>query len=112
MVKRDGAVFSTETGNLMNKHSFKFSGLVHPRVVRIESAANGVSLSRRGTKAGLKVAKAFSKPAVIKASLGGKNVAAKVAADLSNTFYRMDLIEAAKARAAALIKAQRYAKKN
>ncbi len=106
MVKRDGAVFSTETGNLMNKHSYKFSGLIHPRVVRIEPAAKGVSLSRRVTKAGSKVAKAFSKPFVIKASLGAKNVAAKVGTDLTNTFYRMDLIEAAKARAVAIIKSQ------
>lgn len=112
MIKRDGATFSTERGNLLNKHSFKYSGLIHTRSVRVEAAASGVTLSRRVTKAGNKVAKAFTKPAAIKASLGAKNVAAKVATDLSNTFYRMDLIEAAKARAIAIMKAQKYAKKN
>lgn len=112
MVKRDGAFFSTEAGNLMNKHSYKFSGLIHQRVIRVEAAENGVALSRRVTKAGNKVAKAFCKPSVIKASVGYKNAAAKVGADLSNIYYRTDLISAAKARAAAIIKAKTNAKKH
>lgn len=113
IVKRDGVVFSTEAGNLMNKHAMKYSGLVQPRVVRVESAgAAGVSVSRRLTKAGNKVAAAYCRPSVVKSSTGIKTVQAKIAADLNNSFYRRDLVEVAKARAAALIKAVRFAKKN
>ncbi len=112
MVKRDGAAFSTEPGNLMNKHSFKYSGLVNDRAVRMESVENGITLSRRKTKPGNKVASAYTKPSFIKASTGHKNVAAKVERDLNGIFYRRDLIAVAKARAVALIKAQQAAKKN
>lgn len=110
VVKRDGAVFSTERGNLMNKHSFKFSGLVHSRSVRVEPASNGVTLSRRRTKAGSKVATAFSRPALVKASTGIKTVKAKIGGDLEKSFYRRDLIAAAQKRAAMIIKAQRFSK--
>lgn len=112
IVKRDGAVFSTERGNLMNKHSFKHSGLVHPRVVRVEAAANGVTISRRRSKAGSKVAAAFSRPALVKASTGIKTVKAKIGGDLEKSFYRRDLIAAAQKRAAMIIKAERFTKKN
>lgn len=111
VVKRDGAVFSTERGNLMNKHSFKYSGLIHSRSVRIESAGTaGVNVSRRRTKAGSQVAKAFCRPNLFKASTGIKNVEAKIAGDLEKSFYRRDLIAAAQKRAAKLIKAQRFTK--
>jgi large subunit ribosomal protein L28e len=112
IVKRDGAVFSTERGNLMNKHSLKYSGLVQPRVVRVEAAVAGVSLSRRRSKAGSKVATAFSRPALVKSSSGIKTVQAKIAGDLEKSFYRRDLICAAKKRAARLIKTARAANKN
>lgn len=112
VVKRDGAVFSTERGNLMNKHSFKHSGLVHARVVRIEPSATGVTLSRRRSKAGIKVAKAFSRPALVKSSVGIKAVKAKIGGDLEKSFYRRDLIAAAQKRAALIIKAERFSKKN
>lgn len=113
VVKRDGAVFSTERGNLMNKHSFKYSGLVHARSVRVESAGvAGVTVSRRRSKAGSKVATAFSRPALVKASTGIKTIKAKIAGDLEKSFYRRDLIAAAQKRAAMIIKAERFTKKN
>ena len=94
----------------MNKHSFKHSGLVHSRSVRIEPTAAGVTISRRRSKAGSKVAKAFSRPALVKASTGIKTVKAKIAGDLEKSFYRCDLIAAAQKRAALIIKAQRFTK--
>lgn len=112
IVKRDGACFSTERGNLMNKHSFKNSGLVQPRVVRVEATEAGVTISRRRSKAGSKVASAFSRPAFVKASTGIKTVKAKIAGDLEKSFYRRDLIAAAQKRAALIIKAERFSKKN
>lgn len=113
IVKRDNAVFSTERGNLMNKHAFKYSGLVHPRSVRVEACAGGVTLSRRITKAdSRKVSSAFSRPALIKASSGIKTVKAKIGGDLDKSFYRRDLIAAAQKRAALIIKAERFTNKN
>lgn len=112
VVKRDGAVFSTERGNLMNKHAFKYSGLVHSRSVRVEACAGGVTLSRRLTKAGSKVSGAFCRPALIKASSGIKTVKAKIGGDLDKSFYRRDLIAAAQKRAALIIKAERFTNKN
>ena len=112
IVKRDGAVFSSERGNLMNKHSFKHSGLVHSRVVSVEATNAGVTLSRRRSKAGNKVATAFSRPALVKASTGIKTVKAKIGGDLEKSFYRRDLIAAAQKRAALIIKAERFSKKN
>ena len=112
VVKRDGAVFSTERGNLMNKHAFKYSGLVHSRAVRVEGCAGGVTLSRRLTKAGNKVSGAFCRPALIKASSGIKTVKAKIGGDLDKSFYRRDLIAAAQKRAALIIKAERFTNKN
>lgn len=94
----------------MNKHSFKYSGLVHSRSVRVEPAATGVTLSRRRTKAGNKVATAFSRPALVKASTGIKTVKAKIGGDLEKSFYRRDLIAAAQKRAAMIVKAQRFSK--
>ena len=113
IVKRDGAVFSSERGNLMNKNSFKYSGLVHARSVRVESAGvAGVTVSRRLTKAGSKVAKSFSRPALFKASVGSKSLKAKIAGDLEKSFYRRDLIAAAQKRAVMIVKAERFTKKN
>lgn len=116
-VKRNGVTFSTERGNLKNINSFKYSGLVHPRSVRVESAGakGGVVISRRRTQAGNKVATAFTIPARIKSTCVAASTR-KVAADLERSYYRLDLIGAAKARAAAILKSQRprkvSAKKN
>lgn len=106
MVKRNGVVFSTEAGNLTNKHSKKASGLLGARTVRVAASATGITVSHRLTKAGSKVAASFSKPVAFKATLGHKSVAAKVAKHLDAAFYRRDLVEAAKARAVAIVKSQ------
>ena len=46
IVKRDGAVFSTERGNFDEQALLQaLRLLVHSRVVRVEAAANGVTIS-------------------------------------------------------------------
>ena len=35
VVKRDGITLSSEPGNLMNRHSYKFSGLANKKVVHV-----------------------------------------------------------------------------
>ncbi len=107
MVKRSGIQFSTESGNLMNKHSFKDSGLVQNRVVRIEGFNNGgVVLSHRLTRPGNQVAKSFSKQLVISSSAGIRGAVKKVVSNLESIHYRRDLMTAVKARVSALMESK------
>jgi len=41
LVKRDGVTFSREANNLLNRNSFKFSGLAHKQVVGVETDNKG-----------------------------------------------------------------------
>ena len=41
IVKRNGVTLSSEPNNLMNKNSFKFSGLVHAKTVGVNPSAKG-----------------------------------------------------------------------
>ena len=112
MVKRSGQTFSTEPGNLTNTHSMRASGFCQSRIVRITAASNGgvtLSLKRSGkTATPNKPAAAFSKPVRI----GSKKTASKVGKQLAGSFYRLDLIKAAKARATAIVRSQARAAKN
>lgn len=51
LVKRDGARFSAEPGNLRNEHKFRNSGLVHSKSVDISAGENGVLLTLSATSA-------------------------------------------------------------
>lgn len=44
LVKRNGAAFSSEPGNLKNKHSFKFSTMANSKAVGLERTDDGVTL--------------------------------------------------------------------
>eukprot|EP01102_Stenamoeba_stenopodia_P005903 TRINITY_DN16615_c0_g2_i2.p1 TRINITY_DN16615_c0_g2~~TRINITY_DN16615_c0_g2_i2.p1 ORF type:complete len:144 (-),score=49.14 TRINITY_DN16615_c0_g2_i2:166-597(-) len=50
LVKRNGAQFSTETGNLTNKHSQRYSGLVNKRVVDVSVIKGKPVISLRAAK--------------------------------------------------------------
>lgn len=57
MVKRRGAgvpTLSTEAGNLKGVHSYKYSGLIHPKIFTVSPNANGkgVSIISRRSKGG------------------------------------------------------------
>ncbi|KAG0221355.1 60S ribosomal protein L28, partial [Mortierella sp. GBA43] len=41
LVKRNGVQFSSEAGNLLNKNSFKFSGIANKKTIDISAAASG-----------------------------------------------------------------------
>ncbi|OAQ25821.1 hypothetical protein K457DRAFT_752134 [Linnemannia elongata AG-77] len=41
LVKRSGVQFSSEAGNLLNKNSFKFSGIANKKTIDIAAAASG-----------------------------------------------------------------------
>ena len=55
LVKRNGAVFSTEPANLTNKHSPKFSGLVSSNPLGVVARKNGALLvTKSNSKNGYK----------------------------------------------------------
>src|SRR3989338_3835231 len=54
VIKRQGRKFSTEPGNLMNKHSPKFSGVSNDRVVDVFQAGRRVKVMTKCTKASRK----------------------------------------------------------
>lgn len=46
LVKRNGVKFSVERGNLISKHSFAHSGLVHPHAVAISRDGDKIVIER------------------------------------------------------------------
>lgn len=105
IVKRNGIILSREAGNLAQVHSFKYSGLAQPKVIKIAAGAEGVSYVRRSAKAPAgAVAKAYPvRASVMKKGACGATKAVKVARDLEANGYRLDLSRAAQARVCALL---------
>merc|ERR1711998_816290 len=50
LCKRNGLQLSSEPGNLMNKNSFKFSGLANLDAVDVQDNTKGISFSRKVKK--------------------------------------------------------------
>ncbi|EPZ35945.1 Ribosomal L28e protein family domain-containing protein [Rozella allomycis CSF55] len=104
LVKRNGTQFSSEKGNLMNKHCLTYSGLANKDVVDVAPGAKrGVVLTTRSRKNGKFVSHEIPK--------GSRRVYRSLKKNLSNNFYRADLTKAAVARASALAKTARVNKK-
>ncbi len=111
MVKRGGVLFSSEPGNLVAKHSPKYSGLAKTNTIRIEAVEGGVAISRRSAKApASKIAGAYTPAAFIKGSASGPVRAIKLARDMQATGYRLDLTRAAQARLCALLASKKARK--
>ena len=100
MVKRNGIILSREPGNLMNKHSFKYSGLAPAKTVSIQSGAKGITVSTK-TKNSTKPSKSLNSSTIYKpARSTTKSVQGIVKG------YRPDLVKAAMARASRLLESQ------
>ncbi len=65
MIKRNGIILSKEPGNLMNKHSFKYSGLAPSRTICITSGQKGIILTQK-TKNSNKPCKSVAKTTIYK----------------------------------------------
>ena len=96
LVKRDGAVFTTEPNNLRNENSLRFSGLAQRRTLGLTAAAGGgVKLTVKSTKA-----KYAHRPAQgyhdVHLSKNFKRGAKTIAKEVDQ--YRPDLKKAALAR--------------
>merc|ERR1712022_100031 len=50
LVKRNGLQLTSEPNNLMNKHSFKYSGLANVEAVGIEDNTRGITLKMKNKK--------------------------------------------------------------
>merc|ERR1712006_60188 len=88
MVKRNGLYLSSEPNNVMNKHSFKYSGIASNEAVGIEEneSGKGITLKLKNVKNGSAPKKDFRK------------VAASIKARTEGKFYRKDLSKPALAR--------------
>merc|ERR1712080_7148 len=50
LVKRNGLQLSSEPGNVMNKNSFKYSGLANHESVDVQDNTKGISFSKKNSK--------------------------------------------------------------
>merc|ERR1712070_41269 len=95
LVKRNGLQLTSEPNNLMNKHSFKYSGLANLESVGIEDNTRGITLKLKNKKNA-----ANPKRNIVAADL--KKDFRKVAKTIKNKtegkFYRKDLCKPALAR--------------
>ncbi|KAK9830401.1 hypothetical protein WJX72_011555 [[Myrmecia] bisecta] len=99
----NGSTFSTEPGNLFNKHSYKYSGLANEKTVHIEA---GDDMAVTVTKSRTKNAQ---KPAAARHSTTSKKHVRRQATSLGKEVqhFRPDLKAAALARLSAVNKSQR-----
>lgn len=115
LVKRDGAVFSTEKFNIAKKNSYKFSGLARDKAVDVsleepeaEKKAAFPTLNTKSAK------RSSNKPA--SAYGGSRRLSYRRQTGLSaiekQTGIRRDLTKAAKARYTALARSVKAARKD
>eukprot|EP00850_Spirogloea_muscicola_P018346 SM000167S02959 [mRNA] locus=s167:175889:176691:- [translate_table: standard] len=113
LVKRGGnnsssVQFSTEPNNLLNKHSFKYSGLANKKTVGLTAAGDGhVELCTTKTKKG-NLPRSSKNRSLMKKDT--RKVALAVINQVVTNRYRPDLKKAAMARLSAIHKSFRVIK--
>jgi large subunit ribosomal protein L28e len=98
MVKRNGLYLSSEPNNLMNKHSFKYSGIANLEAVGMEEneSGKGVTLKTKNKKNSANPKKNYVATSL---KVGGfRKVAASIKSRTEGKFYRKDLSKPALAR--------------
>merc|ERR1712094_86466 len=96
LVKRNGLQLTSEPNNLMNKHSFKYSGLANLKAVGVEDNSRGVVLNIKNKKNANQ-----PKRNVVNIPLkkgGMRKVAKAIKNKTEGKFYRKDLTGAALSR--------------
>ncbi|KAF8938606.1 ribosomal protein L28e [Dissophora ornata] len=109
LVKRSGVQFSSEAGNLLNKNTFKFSGIANNKTVDIVAAPSGRGVVVATKKTGVpayKPSKGLNKVTLTK----GVRKSARSVAGLTRAGYRADLRQAALARVSAVLNSQKAVK--
>lgn len=101
LVKRDGAQFSSEPGNLMNLNSYKFSGLANAKTVDVREVDGKITLTTKKTKKGAarKPASSFARTQLNKHMRNKSCAGAEVVKGLTEgSYYRADLTKFAVGR--------------
>ncbi|KIS67140.1 uncharacterized protein UMAG_11561 [Mycosarcoma maydis] len=103
-----GRIFSREPRNLVQLHSYKYSGLVNAKAVGIEAAKSGkgVVITTKNAKQSSSAIKKTVNVATLKKG-GGRRTAGAVSNVVAKKGYRADLTRAAVIRASALLRSQR-----
>merc|ERR1712139_467687 len=106
LVKRNGLQLTSEPNNVMNKHSFKYSGLANLEAVGIEDNSRGITLTTKNTKNSANpkrngVSVDLKKPF--------RHVAKTIRNKTEGKFYRKDLTNKALARWYKIHKSQKVA---
>ncbi|KAJ3188066.1 hypothetical protein HK101_009236 [Irineochytrium annulatum] len=107
LVKRNGVQFSREKGNLLNKNSFKYSGVANAKTVDVSAAPKGVVISLR--KKGVPASKPGKSVQTATISKGSRRSINKSVKNMAKN-YRADLTHAALARVGRIIESQKAPK--
>ena len=104
LVKRDGAEFTSEPGNLTNLNTFKFSGLANRKAVDVSIVKNKVTIGLKKSKASKSrsPAKAWATSVLSRATPRAGQIPASIRKITAGSFYRPDLARFAIARYHAL----------
>jgi len=106
---RGGPIFSKESGNLVNIHSQKYSGLANAKTIDVKPSATGIAITHRKKSTSLHAIR----PAYASTTIGsrtGPRRALGIAAQPAKRGYRPDLRAATLARVSALIAARKEPK--
>ncbi|CAF1342235.1 unnamed protein product [Adineta steineri] len=106
--RRKLATLTTEPNNLKNRNTYRYNGLIHPKVVGVEAVknGNGVVFSTGSVKNIKKPLKRFHK---VKLTRDSRRTLTSIRRTIRKQSYRKDLKMAALRRASALLRGQRLA---
>mmetsp|Transcript_13875 Transcript_13875/g.45265 ORF Transcript_13875/g.45265 Transcript_13875/m.45265 type:complete len:146 (-) Transcript_13875:184-621(-) len=103
MVKRNGIQLTSEPGNVMNKNSFKYSGLANAKTVDI--AVDGEDAVTMGLKAPKRIQHPKEAIRVTPLKKDFRRVARSIKTQVGGQWYRADLADMALARYSAIYNA-------
>merc|ERR1711957_178858 len=112
LIRRDGVEFSSEPENLMNKNSFKFSGLANDKTVDVSIVDSKITLTTKKTKgdAARKPASSYARAQLNKHMRNKSCRSAETVTKLTaGSYYRADLTKFAVARYHALYRSTKVA---
>ncbi|KAH9996478.1 ribosomal L28e/Mak16 [Russula vinacea] len=104
-----GPIFSKESGNLLNIHSQKYSGLANATTIDVKPSPTGIAITHRKKSSSSHAIRSAYATTVVGSRTGPRR-ALGIAAQPAKRGYRPDLRAATLARVSALTAAQREPK--
>ncbi|KAH8119785.1 ribosomal L28e protein family-domain-containing protein [Phellopilus nigrolimitatus] len=86
----EGPIFSKEPGNLVNLHSYKYSGIANAKTIHVEETPSGIQIVSRKPSASPHSVKSARQSTGIRRGSGPRR-AAGIAAQKAKAGYRPDL---------------------